>query len=122
MQRLHQASVWSTSTETAPRQTNSHCTHDPTHRLTRVLDRQRERVRAVPRQLAGLLGMDVLTTPWTLVADEAAFTNAGDYVAVALGDAPVVVVRGDDGVLRAFHNICRHRGMQMLDGTGNCER
>lgn len=68
------------------------------------------------RERAGLF-----TTRWTLVADESELAEPGSYVAVTLGDAPVLVVRGDDGTLRAFHNICRHRGMVMLaEGTGTC--
>jgi Rieske 2Fe-2S family protein len=43
----------------------------------------------------------------------------GDYVAVRVGDAPLVIVLDRDGALRAFHNLCRHRGMVMLEGTGN---
>jgi hypothetical protein len=32
---------------------------------------------------------------------------------------PLVAVRGDDGVVRAFHNACRHRGMMLAEGDGN---
>jgi len=36
---------------------------------------------------------------------------------------PLIVVRGDDGAVRAFHNVCRHRaGPLAEDGTGNCDR
>jgi Rieske 2Fe-2S family protein len=63
----------------------------------------------------------LFTNRWTLVASDHELRAPGSYVAATLGDAPVVVVRGDDGELRAFHNICRHRGMKMLpDGAGEC--
>jgi choline monooxygenase len=55
---------------------------------------------------------------WTLVASTDDFQQPGDYVAGAVGDAPVVVVH-DGEQLRAFHNLCRHRGMVMLEGQGN---
>ena len=45
--------------------------------------------------------------------------DAGDYVATFVADTPIVVVRGGKGELRAFHNLCRHRGMVMLEGRGN---
>lgn len=64
----------------------------------------------------------LFTDRWSLVADTTQLAEAGDYVAVAVGDAPLLVIRGDDGELRAHHNLCRHRGMAMLDGEGRCER
>jgi choline monooxygenase len=44
----------------------------------------------------------------------------GSYVATAVGMEPVVVVRGDDGVLRAFHNACRHKAAPVASGEGTC--
>lgn len=44
--------------------------------------------------------------------------GAGDYVTVQAGCHPLLVVRGSDGELRAFHNICRHRGTQLLRTIG----
>ncbi|GAA4007997.1 aromatic ring-hydroxylating dioxygenase subunit alpha [Sphingomonas humi] len=38
-----------------------------------------------------------------------------------LGES-IIVVRGDDGVVRAFANVCRHRGSRLLDGNGGCVR
>ena len=40
--------------------------------------------------------------------------EAGDQVAVQVGRQSFLLVRGDDGVLRGFHNICRHRGHELL--------
>jgi Rieske 2Fe-2S family protein len=34
-----------------------------------------------------------------------------------VGDQPVLVVRGEDGALRAFHNTCRHRGATLCRGS-----
>jgi choline monooxygenase len=49
----------------------------------------------------------------------AALTAAGDYVARIAAGTPILVVRGEDGVVRAFRNACRHRGMRLADGTGS---
>lgn len=46
----------------------------------------------------------------------------GDFVTEDIGDVPVVVVRGDDGVLRAFANSCRHRSAKVMVGEGSCKR
>jgi len=45
--------------------------------------------------------------------------NPGDYFTVDYMDWSVVIVRGKDGVIRAFSNSCRHRGTRILDGNGN---
>ncbi|MFI6532694.1 aromatic ring-hydroxylating dioxygenase subunit alpha [Nonomuraea sp. NPDC050547] len=42
----------------------------------------------------------------------------GSYRSVQAGRHPLVVVRGKDGELRAFHNVCRHRGTAVLSGSG----
>ena len=41
----------------------------------------------------------------------------GDYIVkeIAILQTTLIVVRGDDGVIRAFHNVCRHRGNQVAD-------
>ena len=59
---------------------------------------------------------------WALVASAEELAEPGAYVAAVVGRAPLVVLRGDDGVLRALHNVCRHRGMRLLDGAGTLER
>ena len=53
-------------------------------------------------------------------ADEVA--EPGDYFAARLLDEPLIVMRGDDGVIRVFANVCRHRGMLLAEGRGNVKR
>ena len=48
-----------------------------------------------------------------MVGFEAELPEAGSTLAVTIGRNPVVVARGRDGALRAFHNSCRHRGAQI---------
>ncbi len=43
----------------------------------------------------------------------------GDYLAEEFAGVPVLVVRGADGALRAFANICRHRGAPVAAGCGH---
>src|SRR5690349_179359 len=42
----------------------------------------------------------------------------GDYVTLSLTDVPILVARGADGVVRAFRNVCRHRGACVVEGRG----
>ncbi|MFB9263480.1 aromatic ring-hydroxylating dioxygenase subunit alpha [Bradyrhizobium erythrophlei] len=48
----------------------------------------------------------------------AALTEIGSYVARDAALTPILAIRGADGVVRAFRNACRHRGVQLVDGTG----
>ena len=48
----------------------------------------------------------------------AALDKNGSYVARTLAGVPLLAVRGDDGMVRTFHNACRHRGMMLAEGSG----
>lgn len=50
---------------------------------------------------------------WIFAASAAELPGPGSYVTLQLGAYPVIVVRGADGVIRAFHNVCRHRGQRI---------
>lgn len=50
-----------------------------------------------------------------------ALPDAGSFVARDAAATPIVAVRGGDGQVRAFRNSCRHRGAQLVDGSG-CAR
>lgn len=51
----------------------------------------------------------------------AAIRETGAYVAREAAGTPLLVVRDEEGRVRAFRNACRHRGMQLADGSG-CTR
>lgn len=55
---------------------------------------------------------------WTCVGRAGGLEEAGDQRAVTLGRESVLLVRGDDRVLRAFYNVCRHRGHELLPVGG----
>ncbi|MDO5704883.1 MAG: aromatic ring-hydroxylating dioxygenase subunit alpha [Paracoccus sp. (in: a-proteobacteria)] len=50
---------------------------------------------------------------WIFAAPVAELPRAGSYVTLQLGAYPVLIVRGGDGTIRAFHNSCRHRGSRI---------
>lgn len=54
-------------------------------------------------------------------APSIALPNTGDFIARPVGGVPIIVVRHEDGSLRAFRNACRHRGVTLADGSG-CTR
>lgn len=58
---------------------------------------------------------------WHLVCHLSDIPNAGDYHCFSICGELAIVVRGKDGRVRAFHNVCRHRAARLLDGeSGNC--
>jgi nitrite reductase/ring-hydroxylating ferredoxin subunit len=55
---------------------------------------------------------------WQVACREEELAGAGSYVEYSIGDESVLVVRGHDGGIRAFHNACLHRGTRLADGAG----
>ncbi len=54
-------------------------------------------------------------------APSLALEKTGDYIARPLAGVPILVVRHEDGGLRAYRNACRHRGVTVAHGSG-CTR
>lgn len=55
---------------------------------------------------------------WQFVAMSSDIPEEGDFLAVEIGAFPLVIIRGKRGKIHAFHNICRHRGTQLLRVAG----
>ena len=56
---------------------------------------------------------------WQMACREEEVAKPGDYLEYVIGTQSFIVARGDDGVLRAFHNVCKHRGNLLVEGAGN---
>lgn len=55
-------------------------------------------------------GEAVFSRWWQYVGHEGQIPRTGDYVLATVAGNPVIAVRGQDGQVRAFYNVCRHRG------------
>jgi phenylpropionate dioxygenase-like ring-hydroxylating dioxygenase large terminal subunit len=55
----------------------------------------------------------LLARAWCFLGHESEVPEPGAYVARELGREHVILIRGEDGVVRAFLNSCRHRGMRI---------
>lgn len=55
----------------------------------------------------------IFTRSWLYVAHDSEIPQAGDFVTRSMGDDPVIVWRGQDGKVRVFLNVCRHRGRRV---------
>jgi choline monooxygenase len=58
---------------------------------------------------------------WQLAGHLSSLRANGSYITCRAGDQPVLVVRDDQGQLRAFRNVCRHRASRLLSGSGRCK-
>ena len=60
---------------------------------------------------------------WLFVGHESEWAESGSYRQMTRSGAPIVVVRGEDDLLRAFYNSCRHRGAPVTrDECGTARR
>ncbi|RLL66576.1 ring-hydroxylating oxygenase subunit alpha [Streptomyces sp. Z26] len=55
---------------------------------------------------------------WQWVCHVEKLARPGSYVSATVAGMPVAVVRGREGTLRAFYNVCKHRAHELLSGTG----
>ena len=59
---------------------------------------------------------------WQIVCHANDIPEAGDWRTLDILGESVIVIRGGDGLVRAFANVCRHRGSRLVDGTGGCAK
>lgn len=87
-----------------------------------------ERARALPAPLytnadvTAIERRNVFARSWQLVAHAAQLREPGDHVIAEIAGVPLLLVRGDDNVLRALHNVCRHRAGPLATCNGHGAR
>jgi carnitine monooxygenase subunit len=65
----------------------------------------------------------VFRPSWQIICHVSEIPNPGDYQCFDFVGEMLFALRGADGVVRAFHNVCRHRAARLLDGPrGHCTR
>ncbi|MCB2114709.1 MAG: aromatic ring-hydroxylating dioxygenase subunit alpha [Rhodobacteraceae bacterium] len=73
------------------------------------------------KALFALERTDVLLNHWQIAGHVGNLPAAGDWLTFDLLGERALVIRGRDGVVRAFHNLCRHRGARVVEGdAGHC--
>jgi phenylpropionate dioxygenase-like ring-hydroxylating dioxygenase large terminal subunit len=61
----------------------------------------------------------VFAHDWLCAGRADRIPNPGDWFTTVFGDEPIIVVRDKTGTINALSAVCRHRAMQVCDGTGN---
>ena len=61
---------------------------------------------------------DLFGKSWGFAGMAEDISEPGEYLCVSIGAWPIIVIRDEQGDLKAYHNICRHRGTQLLEVTG----
>ena len=56
---------------------------------------------------------EIFEKEWLFAGMTCEIPSKGNYMTLEVGDNPVVIVRGNNGEVHAFHNVCRHRGSRL---------
>jgi len=96
--------------------------------LRDIAERPLEQARAMPpgvytsEAFHALERARIFAREWLCAGRAESVANPGDYLTWSAGEQPLFVVRGEDGALRAFANVCLHRMMCLLEGRGHRRR
>lgn len=71
-------------------------------------------------RIAALEQRTVFSRTWQMVAPAAKLAESGQYVTTAIAGEPIAAIRGVDGELRGFFNVCRHHGAAVLNHPEGC--
>ncbi|MEN8710523.1 MAG: Rieske (2Fe-2S) protein, partial [Paracoccaceae bacterium] len=61
----------------------------------------------------------LLARTWQFACHASQLENPGDYVAFELCDESLFSIKGRDGTIRTFYNVCQHRAHQLVSGEGS---
>jgi len=68
----------------------------------------------VDPRIAELEGMTVFSKTWQVIGRADQVAKPGQFVTSTVAGEPIVAVRGADGQLRAFYNVCRHHAAKVV--------
>ncbi len=64
---------------------------------------------------------EIIARTWQWVGHVESLREPGSYMALEIAGMPIALVRGRDGELRAFYNVCQHRAHELLSGSGRTD-
>jgi len=57
---------------------------------------------------------------WQFGCHASALEKSGDFASFTIAGESLFAIRGRDGLVRAFYNVCQHRAHELVKGDGNC--
>jgi choline monooxygenase len=72
--------------------------------------------------IAGLEHSSVFAGSWQVVGRADQVRKNGDFFTAEIGDEPLIVAHGEDGILRAFYNVCRHHAAAVVTKRQGCAK
>ena len=61
--------------------------------------------------------LKIFAEEWLLVGHQSQIPNAGDFFIATIANESLIVVRDQQSQIRAFYNVCRHRGSRLKEET-----
>lgn len=62
---------------------------------------------------------EIFAKRWNFVGRTDQLAHIGDRLVVEVGNESILIVRNREGDLRAYYNVCQHRGSQLCDKSGS---
>ncbi|MET0270441.1 MAG: aromatic ring-hydroxylating dioxygenase subunit alpha [Sphingomonas sp.] len=59
---------------------------------------------------------------WQMAGRTEEIPEVGNFITYEIGDDSIIIVRSAPDEIRAFHNVCPHRGRRLIDTPGDCNR
>ena len=92
---------------------------EPARKATAQMLQERERTFSLPQpfysdeRLFDIDMQEIFQKEWLIAGMTCEIPTKGNYITLQVGKNPIIVIRGADGVVHAFHNVCRHRGSRL---------
>ena len=71
--------------------------------------------------IAALEQSNIFQKEWLCAGPSQQIPKPADYLSFDIADQSVVIIRQKNGEIKAFANVCRHRMMTLLSGSGSCK-
>src|SRR5512134_3999390 len=65
---------------------------------------------------------EIFEKSWLCVGRGEHVPKPGDYYTIDVMGEPIIILRGNEGEVRALNAVCRHRAMPVIQGKGNAQR